>query len=174
MVYNIVVYEYLIIKYLVKMPRSTQPSRRSRAATAKNTSRIQETARLEDVYFGRIIRNLGGSQMLVMTQEGHEGLARIPGVLSHRSATPIRIGDIVILLPWEFEARSGGKRRYEIFAVVHDRKQIREHIRGGHIPGWMLEETKDLQEAVAETTVEFDYGQDEDVEEDEEVNVDEV
>lgn len=156
------------------MPRNTQPSRRSRMATAKNNARIHETARLEDVYFGRIIRNLGGSQMLVMTQEGHECLARIPGALSHRSATPIRAGDIVILLPWEFEVRNGGKRRYEIFAVIHDRKQIREHIRAGHIPGWMLEDTKehkDTTAAAAEAAIEFDYGLDE---KDEEVIVDDI
>ena len=145
------------------MPRSTQPSRRSRAATNKNNSRILETARVEDVYFGRILRNLGGSQMLVLTQEGHEALARIPGALAHRSATPIRAGDIVILLPWEFDMRLGGKRRYEIFAVIHDRKQIRDHIREGRIPGWMLEEAKDGEERkdVSGPDVEFDYGMDE-------------
>ena len=41
------------------MPRN-QIGRRAKAATARNTSRILETAKIEDVYFGRVIRNLGG------------------------------------------------------------------------------------------------------------------
>ena len=91
---------------------------------------------------------------MVMTQDGEESLARIPGALAHRSATPIRANDIVILLPWDFDSRSGSKRRYEIFAVIHDRKEICEHIREGRIPGWMLDDTKSKHEDLG---VEFDY-----------------
>jgi initiation factor 1A len=156
------------------MPRNTQPSRRSRAATLKNTSRILETARLEDVFFGKVIRNLGGSQMQVKTQEGDDALARIPGALSHRTATPIRTGDLVILLPWDFEVRTDkSKRRFEIFAVIHDKKLIREHIREGRIPGWMLEEAKDAEEAEMAEAIEFDYGLDGDGDEND-VDIDKI
>lgn len=157
------------------MPRNIQPSRRSQTATARNKSRIMETARLEDVFFGKVIKNLGGTQMLVKTQEGFEALARIPGALAHRSATPIRAGDLVILLPWDFEVRADkSKRHYEIFAVIHDRKLIRVHINEGRIPEWMLDDSKATGEkGMVEEGVEFDYGLDEH-EDDDALNIDEI
>jgi translation initiation factor IF-1 len=131
-----------------------------------------EVFRSEDVFFGKVIRNLGGRQILVMTQEGKEAMALIPGALSHRSATPIRSGDIVILLPREYECRLSGKQRFEIFAVVHDRKTIKDHIRSGRVPGWMLEQNTHDDVPAAGECIEFDYGND--AEADDDVDVDEI
>ena len=157
------------------MPHA-QPSRRSQRAANCNKNRLMEVSKAEDVFFGRIVRNLGGRQMLVMTQEGREALALIPGALAHRSATPIRTGDIVILLAREYEVRHSDKQRFEIFAVVHERKTIKEHIRSGRIPGWMLEVSASEDVPVASECVEFDYGIDADGDADatEDVDIDRI
>lgn len=147
-----------------KMPRNTQPSRRTKTAISKNTARLEEVSKNQDVLFGRVSRNLGGRQMLVTNHEHQDVLAYIPGTLAHRSATPIRSGDLVVLLPREYEVRSAGKMRYDIFAVVHERKQIREHIRKGIIPSWMLEQSADSTNKY-EADIEFDYDLDENINE---------
>jgi translation initiation factor IF-1 len=150
-----------------------QPGRRSKAATARNQSRLLEVSKSEDVVFGQVLKNLGGRWMQVINEDTAQVMAHIPNSLAHRAATPIRAGDILILLPRDYEVRLDGVKKYEIFAVVQDKKQIREHIREGRIPTWMLG-TKSADEDVASDAIVFDYGEGEGEGEDDDVDVDNI
>lgn len=136
------------------MPR-TAPSKRSQQSQARNRERVVISVEMEgEVEFGRIVRNLGGRNMIVLNQDRKECMAHIPGALAHRSSTPIITGSLVVIVPREYESRAGSEKRYDIFAVVQDKKDIRVAIKEGKIPNWLLNQT---DSAVDEDGVEFDY-----------------
>jgi translation initiation factor IF-1 len=156
------------------MPRNRgQSSRRSKAAASLNQSRLLEISKSENIIFGQIIKNLGARWMQAVNQDGTEVVAHIPNSLAHRTATPIRSGDIVILLARDYEVRASGEKKYEIFAVVQDKKQIREHIRDGRIPTWMLD-AKGIEEDATSDVVEFDYAEGEDNDAETEIDIDKI
>jgi translation initiation factor IF-1 len=141
----------------LKMPRSA-PSKHSVQSQARNKERTIAAVELEaGVEFGRVVRNLGGRNLLVLNQEHRESLAHIPGALAHRSSTPIVVGSIVIIIPRSYEARSNGEQRYDIFAVVQDKKDIRNAVKKGRIPEWML---NDSGSEIKNDIIEFDHHED--------------
>lgn len=136
------------------MPRSA-PSKRSQQSQARNKDRIAAAVELgEEVEFGRIVRNLGGRNLLVLNQQQMECLAHIPGALAHRSSTPIVTGSIVVIVPRTYESRTKSEKRYDIFAVVQDKKDIRRAIKEGKIPEWLLNDSNSKN---MEENIEFDY-----------------
>lgn len=136
-----------------KMPR-TAPSKRAQSSQARNKARTLAAVEMEgEVEFGRVVRNLGGRNMVILNKEKRECLAHIPGALAHRSSTPIISGSIVVVIPRNYESRAKEEKRYDIFAVVQDKKDIRDAIKEGHIPDWMFNESSSSDVDV----IEFDY-----------------
>jgi translation initiation factor 1A len=55
---------------------------------------------------GIVKKMLGGDRVLVSCQDGHERLCRIRGKMKRRMW--IRVGDIVLVSPWDFQADTRG------------------------------------------------------------------
>ena len=72
----------------------------------------------EGEMFGRVIKLLGGENLLVKCADGVTRRGRIRGKLKRR--VWIRDNDIVIIAPWEF----GEGARGDIYGDTHYRKQI--------------------------------------------------
>lgn len=149
---------------------NTAPSRRAIASKSRNSAKAAAAIEMEGhVEFGKIVKNLGGRNMVVMNSQKKECIAHIPGVLAHRSSTPIVSESLVVIVPRSYESRSNGEIRYEIFAVVQDKKDIREAIKSGMVPEWMLNDSK-IESSVE--VIEFDYT--EIANKDSEVNIDDI
>jgi translation initiation factor 1A len=56
--------------------------------------------------FGVATKLLGNDRILVKCQDGHERVCRIRGKLKRRAW--IRIGDIVLVSPWDFQFETRG------------------------------------------------------------------
>jgi translation initiation factor IF-1 len=100
---------------------------------------------LEDGLYGRVIKNLGGSMMTVLTQDKREHRAQIRGLLRRKGATPISVGDVVILSRREFESRAGeavvdsigAAEVFDIIGIMDHRTALKA-VKDGLIPKWML------------------------------------
>lgn len=55
---------------------------------------------------GVALRLLGSDRVLVKCQDGHERLCRIRGKMKRR--TWVRLGDIVLVSPWDFQSDTRG------------------------------------------------------------------
>jgi len=55
---------------------------------------------------GVAVRLLGFDRILVKCQDGHERLCRIRGKMKRR--VWIRVGDVVLISPWDFQSESRG------------------------------------------------------------------
>jgi len=55
---------------------------------------------------GVALRLLGSDRVLVKCQDGHERLCRIRGKMKRR--TWVRVGDIVLVSPWDFQSDARG------------------------------------------------------------------
>jgi len=55
---------------------------------------------------GVAVRLLGFDRILVKCQDGHERLCRIRGKMKRR--VWIRVGDVVLVSPWDFQSESRG------------------------------------------------------------------
>lgn len=101
---------------------------------------------VEGQIFGRVVRMYGGPQISVITRDKREHRATIRGLLRKRGATPIAIGDVVVLSGREFESRGdgvgivSGLAQEEVFDVigVMDSRSATKAVKEGLFPGWML------------------------------------
>ncbi len=101
---------------------------------------------VEGQIFGRVVRMYGGPQISVITRDKREHRATIRGLLRRRGATPIGVGDVVVLSGREFESRGDGKNivgglaQDEVFDVigVMDSRSATKAMKEGLFPAWML------------------------------------
>lgn len=99
---------------------------------------------LEDGLYGRVVKNLGGSMMTVLTHDKREHRAQIRGLLRRKGATPIGVGDVVILSRREFESRAGeavvdsigAAEVFDIIGIMDHRTALKA-VKDGLIPKWM-------------------------------------
>ena len=155
----------------------------SRMATKRQEAnqRVVRAAADGDVeggIFGRVVRMYGGPQISVITRDKREHRATIRGLLRRRGATPIGIGDVVVLSGREFESRGDGKNvvvglaQDEVFDVigVMDSRSATKAMKEGLIPSWMLTGSDEARGAEEEDDgILFDEegaGEDEDDDED--------
>jgi hypothetical protein len=94
----------------------------------------------------------GGPQISVITKDKREHRATIRGLLRRRGATPIGIGDVVVLSGREFESRGAltpgqagvgvvaGIAQDEVFDVIGimDSRSATKAMKEGLFPAWML------------------------------------
>ncbi len=113
---------------------------------------------VEGGLFGRVVRMYGGPQISVITRDKREHHATIRGLLRRKGATPIGIGDVVVLSGREFESRGDGKNvvaglaQDEVFDVigVMDSRSATKAMKEGLFPAWMLTGSDDGRAAVEE------------------------
>ena len=113
---------------------------------------------VEGQIFGRVVRMYGGPQISVITRDKREHRATIRGLLRRRGATPIGVGDVVVLSGREFESRGDGKNvvgglaEDEVFDVigVMDSRSATKAMKEGLFPAWMLTGSDDGKAAVEE------------------------
>ncbi len=140
----------------------------------------------DDTLFGRVVKIYGGAGLSVMTKDKREHRAQIRGLLRRKGATPIGVGDVVVLGRREFESRKegdtvgeiGGAEMFDVVGVLDHRAALTA-VKDGLIPKWM--QTGSDDKVAMEDTVlgprpvddgfEFDYDAAEPAEEDEEENV---
>ncbi len=99
---------------------------------------------LEGGLYGRVVRILGGAMLTVITLDKREHRAQIRGVLRRKGATPIAIGDVVILGRREFESRNGESvvedigvdEVFDVIGIMDQRAALRA-VKDGLIPKWM-------------------------------------
>lgn len=135
----------------------------SRMATKRQEAnqRVVKAAADGDVegqIFGRVVRMYGGPQISVITRDKREHRATIRGLLRRRGATPIGIGDVVVLSGREFESRGDGLNvvlglaQDEVFDVVGimDSRSATKAMKEGLFPAWMLTGSDDGRAAAEE------------------------
>jgi translation initiation factor IF-1 len=113
---------------------------------------------VEGGIFGRVVRMYGGPQISVITRDKREHRATIRGLLRRRGATPIGIGDVVVLSGREFESRGDGLNvvaglaQDEVFDVIGimDSRSATKAMKEGLFPAWMLTGSDDGKAAVEE------------------------
>jgi translation initiation factor IF-1 len=119
---------------------------------------------VEGQIFGRVVRMYGGPQISVITKDKREHRATIRGLLRRRGATPIGIGDVVVLSGREFESRGAltpgqagvgvvvGIAQDEVFDVIGimDSRSATKAMKEGLFPAWMLTGSDDGRAAVVE------------------------
>ena len=113
---------------------------------------------VEGQIFGRVVRMYGGPQISVITRDKREHRATIRGLLRKRGATPIAVGDVVVLSGREFESRGDGLNvvqglaQDEVFDVigVMDSRSATKAVKEGLFPGWMLTGSDDGKAAAEE------------------------
>jgi translation initiation factor IF-1 len=113
---------------------------------------------VEGQIFGRVVRMYGGPQISVITRDKREHRATIRGLLRRRGATPIAIGDVVVLSGREFESRGDGVNvvsglaQDEVFDVigVMDSRSATKAMKEGLFPAWMLTGSDDGRAAAVE------------------------
>lgn len=113
---------------------------------------------VEGQIFGRVVRMYGGPQISVITRDKREHRATIRGLLRKRGATPIAVGDVVVLSGREFESRGdgvgivAGLAQDEVFDVigVMDSRSATKAVKEGLFPGWMLTGSDDGKAAAEE------------------------
>jgi len=118
---------------------------------------------VEGQIFGRVVRMYGGPQISVITKDKREHRATIRGLLRRRGATPIGIGDVVVLSGREFESRGAltpgqvgvgvvaGISQDEVFDVIGimDSRSAMKAMKEGLFPAWMLTGSDDGKAAAA-------------------------
>jgi translation initiation factor IF-1 len=137
---------------------------------------------IEDAVYGRVVKIYGGAGLSVMTKDKREHRAQIRGLFRRKGATPIVIGDVVILGRREFESRKegeyvgdiGGAEVFDIIGIMDHRAALKA-VKDGIIPKWM--QTGQEEKAPADSAMgarddddgfEFDYDDVEEEEEDDE------
>ena len=69
------------------------------------TVRIRTPNRVEGEILGTVIGMLGGSRVTVQCMDNVTRMCRIRGKMKKR--TWVKVGDVVIVVPWEFQADKG-------------------------------------------------------------------
>lgn len=144
-----------------KAGNSTKTISRMAVKRQEANQRVVRAAADGDVeggIFGRVVRMYGGPQISVITRDKREHRATIRGLLRRRGATPIGIGDVVVLSGREFESRGDGKNvvaglaEDEIFDVigVMDSRSSTKAMKDGRFPAWMLTGSDDGRAAAIE------------------------
>ncbi len=108
---------------------------------------------LEGAVFGRVVKHLGASHILVLLENKREAIARIRNILARRGSTPIVTDDIVILSPRDFETAKDTKPRFDVLAIT-SRHQAARLEKDGKIPAWMLQSSADMEDGGEDL---FDY-----------------
>lgn len=136
----------------------------------------------DDTLFGRVVKIYGGAGLSVMTKDKREHRAQIRGLLRRKGATPIGVGDVVVLGRREFESRKegdtvgeiGGAEMFDVVGVLDHRAALTA-VKEGLIPKWM--QTGQEEKASADSALgarddddgfEFDYDDAEEPDEDDE------
>ncbi len=126
---------------------------------------------MDDALYGRVVKIYGGAGLSVMTKDKREHRAQIRGLLRRKGATPIAVGDVVILGRREFESRKegslvgdiGGTEVFDVVGIMDHRAALKA-VKEGIIPKWM--QTGQEEKAAVETALgarddddgfEFDY-----------------
>ena len=92
----------------------------------------------DDCSFGKVVKHLGNSRVLVAGIDKKEYQAVIRNILRKKSSTPIYAGDIVVISSRDFESRaSTSEARFDIMAVL-GKKDIATLVKERRIPRWML------------------------------------
>ncbi len=144
-----------------KAGNSTKTVSRMAVKRQEANQRVVRAAADGDVeggLFGRVVRMYGGPQISVITRDKREHHATIRGLLRRKGATPIGIGDVVVLSGREFESRGDGKNvvaglaQDEVFDVigVMDSRSATKAMKEGLFPAWMLTGSDDGRAAVEE------------------------
>ncbi len=144
-----------------KAGNSTKTVSRMAVKRQEANQRVVRAAADGDVeggLFGRVVRMYGGPQISVITRDKREHHATIRGLLRRKGATPIGIGDVVVLSGREFESRGDGKNvvaglaQDEVFDVigVMDSRSATKAMKEGLFPAWMLTGSDDGKAAVEE------------------------
>jgi translation initiation factor IF-1 len=144
-----------------KAGNSTKTISRMAVKRQEANQRVVRAAADGDVeggLFGRVVRMYGGPQISVITRDKREHRATIRGLLRRKGATPIGIGDVVVLSGREFESRGDGLNvvaglaQDEIFDVigVMDSRSATKAMKEGLFPAWMLTGSDDGKAAVEE------------------------
>jgi translation initiation factor IF-1 len=111
----------------------------------------------DDCTFGKVVKHLGNSRILVMGTDKKEYHAVIRCLLRKKSSTPIYAGDIVIISSRDFESRAGTvDARFDVMSVL-GKKDIASLIKDKRIPRWMLHGGTDVLSDDGEDDL-FDYG----------------
>lgn len=99
---------------------------------------------MEGGLYGRVVKIYGGASMSVMTKDKREHRAELRGLFRRKGATPVVIGDVVILGRREFESRKDGEfvgdiGVSEVFDIIGimDHRAALSAVRDGIIPKWM-------------------------------------
>jgi translation initiation factor IF-1 len=99
---------------------------------------------MDDALYGRVVKIYGGAGLSVMTKDKREHRAQIRGLLRRKGATPIAVGDVVILGRREFESRKegeyvgeiGGAEVFDVVGIMDHRAALKA-VKDGIIPKWM-------------------------------------
>jgi translation initiation factor IF-1 len=144
-----------------KAGNSTKTISRMAVKRQEANQRVVRAAADGDVeggIFGRVVRMYGGPQISVITKDKREHRATIRGLLRRRGATPIGIGDVVVLSGRSFESRGDGVgavagiSQDEVFDVIGimDSRSATKAMKEGLFPAWMLTGSDDGRTAAVE------------------------
>lgn len=129
----------------------------------------------EEIFFGRVLKHLGGGHVRVILDNKREGIAKIRSVLTKRGSTPICTDDVVVLSGRDFETKTtvgpDGRpvdkvERFDLLGVL-TRAQAAKMEKEGKIPSWFVS----VENGEAGEGDIFDYSEPAD---NEEVNVDDL
>jgi translation initiation factor 1A len=83
------------------------PGKKSNQASS-DTRKIRYANREDDEMYGIVIENFGGDRMMVKCEDGVIRVGIIRGKIRKRMW--VRLGDLVLVTPWEFETKKDEKR----------------------------------------------------------------
>lgn len=147
---------FLFLFQIFKMGKSSKKGRLTGGQRKEINNRIVSSVMdddLEGAAFGRVVKHLGASHILVLLENKQEGIARIRNILARRGSTPIVTDDIVILSPRDFETTKDTKPRFDVLAVT-SRQQAARLEKDGKIPAWMMQTSTEVEKGSEDI---FDY-----------------
>lgn len=139
-----------------------QSSKNYRVEANRRTVDATMAGQVSLALYAKVMGRLGEGRMRVYYEEngrGHEGVAKIRGLLRRRGQVPIQTNDIVILTPREFEAERA-KKHFDIIGVLN-MKQASELHKNSMIPEYFLHDITSVDtKKVSTEAYEFDYNDD--------------
>ncbi len=136
-------------------------------------------AESDEIFFGRVLKHLGGGHVRVILSNKREGIAKIRTALTKRGTTPIVTDDIVVLSGRDFETKStvgpDGRlvekvERFDLLGVL-TRAQAAKMEKEKKIPSWFVSSEEG---ADADGGDIFDYSETPAADDEGEVNIDDI
>ena len=97
------------------------PGRKSNYNNSQTTRRVRLPNRNEDEMFAIVIEIYGGDRMLVKCEDGVTRIGIIRGKIRKRMWC--RLGDIILVIPWEWETKVEGKKEKALIVWRYTRTQ---------------------------------------------------